>query len=396
MPTADTLRREINKVLGREVVIFGSDSSLKVEYISTGLLPIDILWSGGLARGRMFEVMGNYSTLKSYIGLCAIAAAQQRGELAVLIDTEHAFDPDWAKSIGVDVDTLFLWPNPNDDEPHTGEEAIDVAEFFIRNRVDLIVFDSVAAILPQQEANKRLHKESVQPARTAQLMSLGLRKMTAANSRTAVLWINQLREQIGVTFGNPEKATGGRALPYYASVRTNIRQAGRVTRPQKRFTGDKYTDTQLLVAQTFRAVNEKSKLDKPGREVFFDFRLEDPVGVDATKFLFSMGVELGVVKQERQSWSMTTTGSEMHVIKIRGKEAFVNHLRGDPNLSEMLETVMRRELGLPSQHGDLGRLKKKAGASRKSLSSAKANVRTPALEAAPSRSTVATKKKSLR
>lgn len=378
----DQLKREINNAFGEGTVFTGNDERLTVKYLPTGLLPIDVLLRGGLPAGRMVELTGNFSTLKSYIGLHAIKTTQQNGGFAALIDTEHAYDPEWAGQIGVMTEDLLL------QQPATGELAMDTAETLIRSGMDLIVFDSVAATLPQQEANKRLHGETTQPGRLADLMSRGLRKMTAANSRTAVLWVNQLREQIGVTFGNPEKPTGGRALGFYDSIRMNIRKAGKVTREVRTFTGDKYTKSRLEIAQTFRAFTEKSKLDRPGQEVYFDYRLTEPVGIDAVKFLFSYGVSIGVVKQKGRTWSYGD-------VQVVGMEKFLAKLSKDGDALVSLENAIRKNQGLPllPHHGKRVAGKKSAASSKGRSSGSGASGCTPARDRAGSSSTALTRPK---
>ncbi len=209
---AQELLDQINATLKGPVLKMGSDKTLLVEYWPTGILPMDMLLQGGIPKGRFVEIVGDYSTLKSYIGLKAIATTQASGGVCALIDTEHSYDPTWAAALGIDTKALIV------QQPETGELAMDTAEALIRGECDLIVFDSIAATLPQTERNKRLHEESVQPARQAQLMSLAMRKLTAANSKTAMVWINQTRLNVGVTFGNPESLPGGRAMPYYACL----------------------------------------------------------------------------------------------------------------------------------------------------------------------------------
>lgn len=378
MTTAKQLAAEINKLLGKETVLLGSDERFKVTYTPTGLLPFDVLLGGGLPRGRFVVLTGGYSTLKTYVGLNAIREVQRAGGVAALIDTEHAYDPEWAESLGVKTDDLILWPDLDDNGNHSGEEAIDVAEVLTRSKVDLIVFDSVAAALPQQEQNKRLHGENIQPGRQAALMSAACRKLTAANSRTAILWINQLREQIGITFGPTEKAPGGRALPYYASMIVNIKHAGKLTRDIKTFTGDKYASVKEQIGQTYRAIIEKSKLNRPFREVFFDFDLEsDPPGINLVKFLFAQGVELGLITKKGNTWSYGD-------LKAVGKEKFMVKLA---DAAEELEQAIREHHGLSPLPGKSARASKKAAASRSKSSSGTARGRTLAAGRAASRST---------
>jgi recombination protein RecA len=328
---ATELMAAINKQLGTDALRMGSDPTLEVEYIPTGMLPFDLLTQGGVARGRFVEVYGPYSTLKSYIALSAIREVQQAGGVAALADTEHAYDPVWATECGVNTAELILVAG------ETGEEKLDSAEVLIRNEVDLIVVDSIAAILPQQEANKRLHREGVQPGRTAALMSLASRKLTAANSRTAVLWINQLRESIGVTFGPTEKTTGGRAMGYYASQRIKIKPAGKVTEDRKVYTGDGYKATKLQIAQTFVASLEKSKLNTPHGEIYFDWDLRTG-SIDLVKFLFAQCVENGALTNRGASWTYEPTQT-----KVVGRENFFDAMRADPALlAHMLDTVRTR------------------------------------------------------
>lgn len=379
MTSAIDLAKHINQLLGAEAVRLGSDKTYKVQYMSTGLLPIDIPLSGGMPRGRFIQLTGAYSTLKSYIGLCSIAEVQRRGGVAALIDTEHAFDPDWAEELGVNVDKLILWPNPDDQNDHTGEEAIDVAEIMIRNRVDLIVFDSVAATLPQAEQTKRLSRENIQPARLAALMSAACRRLTAPNSVTAVLWINQLREQVGVTFGNPEKATGGRALGYYSSAILNIRTAGNITQDTKVFTGDKNATTKRRIGQTFQVVLEKSKLSTPWQSVFFDFDLRTG-RIDIVKFLFAQGVEAGFIANKGRTW-------EFGALRETGKDKFLQRLAKNETLLMELDEAVRKHHGLPSRAGSVVAVKKKAAASSKSSSANAASKRTQAAARAASSTT---------
>lgn len=342
----------------------GSDPVYEVKYLPTGLLPVDCAFQGGLPRGRFVEVTGAYSTLKSYIGLHAIAETQRNGGIAALIDTEHAYDPDWAREIGVNTDELILWPDLSEvdgNNSHTGEEAIDAAEVLIRNGVDLIVFDSIAAALPQAEADKRLSKESVQPARLAALMSVACRRLTAANSSTAVMWINQVREQVGVMFGNPEKPTGGRAMGFYTSVRLNLRLVGKETQDVKVFTGNKNTTSKMVIRQNFKITIEKSKLSRPWREIFFDYSLEDGGEIDVARFVFAQCVESGAVINRGKTW-------EYGKVKVVGKEKFINEMKTNPTLfSEMEEEVRRMHSLTPSSsHRGKSAAGRKSGARSKS------------------------------
>lgn len=307
--TPDELRNMVNKAVGTEAVMLGSDPSLTVTYLPTGIAPIDHLTGGGLARGRMTVVVGDYSTLKSYIGLRAIQEVQASGGTAALIDTEHSLDPQWAAHVGVDMDELVV------QRPPTGELAIDTAEALIRTGdVDLIVFDSIAATLPQAEEQKRLHKETVQPARLAALLSVACRKLTAANSTTAILWINQLRLQVGITFGNPEVAPGGKAVGFYASQIINLKKVGKITTDGKSWDGEKWVNTKVQVAQKFKAHLDKSKINKPNREAWFVWDLVN-ARVDEEDWLVAQGVEHGLIGVNGHTYEYGQT-------KKRGREAF--------------------------------------------------------------------------
>ena len=332
----------VNKAMGRDVLRKGSNESFKAKFIPTGLLPVDVLLQGGLPRGRFSVVVGDYSTLKSYIGLCAIAQCQKAGGIAALIDTEKAFDPDWAEELGVNVEDLVMFP-PKDakpDEYFPGELAIDAAEAMTRGGVDLIVFDSIAATLPQQEQNKRLWDENIQPARLAALMSAAGRRLTAANSKTAYLWINQFRTNVGMTFGDPNVMTGGKAMPYYASFIIVAKKVGKVTRDVKVHDGEKWKTTKEQITQKFQLTLTKSKLSKPFRDAFFDWDLT--VGsVDLPQYLISQGLETGDVTIVGKSrW-------ETFGLSVNGKDKFKAAVAADPVVMQKLENSIRTKSNLP-------------------------------------------------
>lgn len=314
---AAQLMADVNSALGKDAVTLGSDPYFNVTYLPTGIPAVDDLLQGGIPFGRFVEIFGDYSTLKSYVGLAAIAQCQQMGKLAALIDTEHAYDPAWAKSIGVDLESLIVR------HPDNGEQAIDTAEQLIRGGVDFIVFDSVAAALPKAEEQTMLSGDkNIQPARLAQLMSIAMRKLTAANRKTAILWINQTRVNVGMMFGNPETVPGGKALPYYASYRISMRKAGKVTEDinvtiQKEGKPTKAVFKQV-VGQEIKMTVEKSKLNAPHREIRFVFDLRKGV-IDNWWYLVTQALDRGVITYERGLWWVTTTEKPT---KHRGKEAF--------------------------------------------------------------------------
>lgn len=331
-PTAQELMQEINKSLGAGTLRLGSDESLVVEYIPTGVLPIDHLLGGGIPKGRFTELFGAYSTLKSYIGLSTIAQCQAQGGVCAIVDTEHAYDPEWAQTLGVDTSALIY------QAPNTGEEAIDVSEVLIRNDVDLIVWDSVAATVPQAESNKRMSKESVQPARLAALMSTGLRKLTSANKHTAVLFINQTRVNVGVMFGDPEVVAGGKALPYYASYRVALRKAGKVKESVDGFDDEGHkSKSNVVTGFKIRATLEKSKLSAPNQEALFTLDLKTGK-IDDIGYLIANGLMQGIITHEGRSWWITEDE------KVVGLENFKDWMTNN----QSAQTKIREAL-LPSK-----------------------------------------------
>lgn len=326
---ASELMKEINKALGAGTVKLGNDPSLVVHYLPTGVLPIDILLDGGIPRGRFTEIFGAYSTLKSYIALSCIAQTQKAGGVCAIIDTEHAYDPEWARSIGVVTEDLIY------QSPQTGEEAVDVSEVLIRNGVDLIIWDSVAATLPQAESNKRMADEKVQPARLAALMSIAMRKLTAANKNTAVLFINQTRLSVGVMFGDPEVVPGGKALPFYASYRLALRKAGKVKDSKDGYddTGKKISVNEIT-GHKIRATLEKSKLSAPSRDSLFTFDLSTG-SIDELGYLISVGLEKQLIMHEGRSWWI-----QGQTEKIVGIEKFRGWMESNPIEIAKIKTVL--------------------------------------------------------
>lgn len=341
MTTAQDLMREINKALGEGTVRLGSDPDLVVTFLPTGVLPIDVLLEGGLPRGRFTEIFGDYSTLKSYIGLSAIAQTQMLGGVAALVDTEHAFDPEWAESLGVDVSSLIY------QTPITGELAVDVTETLIRAKVDLVVWDSVAATLPQAEREKRAHDEKLQPARLAALMSQAMRKLTAANHKTAILMVNQTRINVGQMFGSNEAVPGGKALPFYASYRIALRKSTRITEEVTTWDGEKNVKVKETVAQKIRATVEKSKLNRPHRDAYFTFDLRTG-RVDDVGYMIARGLETGAVRKEGNSWSIK--GSTKKVV---GAQKFKEWVESTPKAKRrLLSLISPGNQEHPNQEGD--------------------------------------------
>mgnify|MGYP003147351498 FL=1 len=344
--TAKELAAEINQALGAGTVRLGSDESLVVTTIPTGVLPIDYLLGGGIPRGRFTEFFGAYSTLKSYVALRAIAECQAEGGVCAIVDTEHAYDPEWARRLGVDPDELIY------QAPSTGEEAMDVSEVLIRNGIDLLVWDSIAATVPQTEANKRLANETVQPARLAALMSMGLRKLTAANEHTAVIFINQTRLNVGQMFGDPETVPGGRAMPFYASHRVALRRAGRVKEGQKVYDSEgKQANITVTHGHKVRATLEKSKLTAPSKDVLFTFDLHHGE-VDELGFAITQGLIDGHVKHEGRRWWVDINGEED--TPVVGLPKFRTMLGENPVRLNKIKKALLRSHGTLDQDNGTG------------------------------------------
>lgn len=332
---------------GQPVVKMASDPYLKVTRLKTNVLPFDLLLDGGIPRGRMIEVFGDYSTLKSYVGLKAIAQCQSEGGVAALIDTEGAFDPDWATTLGVNVDDLIIWPDrSNMDVVHTGEQAMDVAQTTIMGKADLLVIDSIATLAPKDVMSKRLHGESIQPARLAALMSEALRRLTTVNGKTAIMFINQTRINVGVTFGSNEALPGGKAMPYYASYRIRLKKTGKITVPTKTWDGEKMIDAKQVTGQKFVAMLEKSKLSAPHTEHHFVWDVKAGV-VDEASFLIGQGLEHGYVEQNGNTWAIP--GTEYKAV---GKDKFKALLKSEPAAFASLKArVMREEVPVSKPKG---------------------------------------------
>lgn len=331
---AAELMNMVNATLKKDVLTTASDPKYTMSYTPTGLLPIDIMLQGGIPRGRFVELYGDYSTLKSYIGIMSIAQHQKRGMTCAVIDNEHSFDEDWARSCGVDTKNLIM------SRPDTGEEGMDVCETLIRGGVNLILFDSIAAMTPQAEQDKRLHGENIQPARIAMLMSAALRRLTTANTDTSMIFINQTRTNIGVTFGSNEALPGGKAMPFYASYRVSIRKVGKETRDRKVHDGDKYVNTKEQIGQKFKAELTKSKLSKPFSEEWFTWSLLNG-SVDTVSYLISQGLEHGIINLNGNSWTFNG-------MKAVGRPKFRALVESDESLCLDLENAVRTARGIPT------------------------------------------------
>ena len=319
----DTALAQIDRQFGKgSVMRLGSDERAPVEVIPTGSIALDsALGIGGLPRGRIVEIYGPESSGKTTVTLHAIANAQRNGGVAAFIDAEHALDPEYAKALGVDIDALLV------SQPDTGEQALEIADMLIRSgAIDLIVIDSVAALVPRAEIEGEMGDSHV--GLQARLMSQALRKLTGALSttNTTMIFINQLREKIGVFFGSPETTAGGKALKFYASVRLDIRRI------------ETLKDGQDAVGNRTRVKVVKNKMAAPFKQAEFDILYG--AGISREGSLSDFGVEHEIV-QKSGAW-YTYEGDQLG----QGKENSRNYLLNNPKVAEEIEKKIKSKLGI--------------------------------------------------
>jgi recombination protein RecA len=319
----DTALAQIDRQFGKgSVMRLGDDVRAPIEVIPTGSIALDIaLGIGGLPRGRVVEVYGPESSGKTTVALHAIANAQRAGGIAAFIDAEHALDPDYAKKLGVDTDALLV------SQPDTGEQALEIADMLIRSgALDIIVIDSVAALVPRAEIEGEMGDSHV--GLQARLMSQALRKITGAlsSSKTTAIFINQLREKIGVMFGSPETTSGGKALKFYASVRLDVRRI------------ETLKDGQEAVGNRVRVKVVKNKVSPPFRQAEMDLMFGS--GISREGGLIDVGVEQGFVRKSG-AW-YTYEGDQLG----QGKENARAFLRDNPDLTDELEKKIKEKLGI--------------------------------------------------
>ena len=319
----DAALAQIDRAFGKgSAMKLGQKEAMNVEAISTGSLGLDIaLGVGGLPKGRVIEVYGPESSGKTTLALHVIAEAQKAGGTAAFVDAEHALDPVYAKKLGVDIDELIV------SQPDTGEQALEITDTLVRsNAIDVLVVDSVAALVPRAEIEGEMGDSHV--GLQARLMSQSLRKLTGSinRSKCMVIFINQLRMKIGVMYGNPETTTGGNALKFYASVRLDIRRVGSVK------------DRDEVTGNQTRVKVVKNKMAPPFKQVEFDIMYGE--GVSKTGELIDLGVKAGIVEKSGAWFSYNSQRLG------QGRENSKQFLRDNPALADEIELALRQNAGL--------------------------------------------------
>jgi recombination protein RecA len=319
----DTALAQIDKQFGKgSIMRLGDEERPPIAVIPTGSVALDLaLGVGGLPRGRVVEIYGPESSGKTTVALHAVANAQAAGGICAFIDAEHALDPVYAEKLGVDTDALLV------SQPDNGEQALEIADMLVRSgALDLIVIDSVAALTPRAEIEGEMGDSHV--GLQARLMSQALRKMTSALNAagTTAIFINQLREKIGVMFGSPETTTGGKALKFYASVRLDVRRI------------ETLKDGQEMVGNRTRVKVVKNKVAPPFKQAEFDILYGQ--GISREGSLLDMGVETGIVRKAG-AW-FTYDADQLG----QGKENARNYLRNNPEVANELERKIKEKLGL--------------------------------------------------
>lgn len=319
--------KNIEKQYGRGAIMrLGEAVSMNVETISTGCISLDVaLGVGGLPRGRVIEIFGPESSGKTTVALHAIAEAQAQGGMAAFVDAEHALDPLYARRLGVDINNLLVA------QPDSGEQALEIAEALVRSgAIDVVVIDSVAALVPRAELDGEMG--DVHVGLQARLMSQALRKLTAhiSKSRSCCIFINQIREKVGVVYGNPETTTGGRALKFYSSVRIEVRKG----EPLKQGTDIIGSRTKVKVV--------KNKVAPPFKTAEFDIMYGS--GISREGDLLDIGSELDIV-QKSGSW-YSFEGERMG----QGRENAKEYIRSNPEFFRLLENRIKEKM-IKEKHG---------------------------------------------
>ena len=318
----DNALKKIEKDFGKGAIMRLGDAkaNMNIEVIPTGILPLDVaLGVGGVPRGRIIEIYGPESSGKTTVTLHMIAEAQKNGGIAAFIDAEHALDPVYAQKLGVDIDNLLI------SQPDSGEQALDIVDALVRSSaIDIVVVDSVAALVPKAEIEGEMGDSHV--GLHARLMSQAMRKLTGiiSKTRTVVVFINQIREKVGVMFGSPETTTGGRALKFYSSVRLDVRKI------------DTLKQGQEIIGNRARIKVVKNKVAPPFKQAEFDIMYGE--GVSKLSSIIDMGVELEIVDKSGAWFSYD--GNRLG----QGKENAKQSLKDNPRLAEEIEGKIREKL----------------------------------------------------
>jgi len=317
---------QIERQFGKGAIMrLGKREGLAIEIIPSGSLAVDAaIGVGGFPRGRVVEIFGPESSGKTTLALSTVGQAQKRGGVAAFIDAEHALDAEYAKRLGVDIDDLLV------SQPDNGEQALEIAEMLVRsNAVDIVVIDSVAALVPRAELEGEMGDSHV--GLQARLMSQALRKLTAivSKSKTTLVFINQIREKIGVMFGNPETTTGGRALKFYASVRVDIRRIASLKEGEE------------VIGSRAKVKIVKNKVAAPFRQAEFDIDYGE--GISRAGELIDLGVEHKLVEKSGAWFSYGD-------LRLgQGRENSKQFLRDNPDLADELEIKLRDLMGMGSR-----------------------------------------------
>ncbi|MEE8583669.1 MAG: recombinase RecA [Acidobacteriota bacterium] len=332
---------QIERQFGKgSIMKLGGQGSLSVPTISSGSIALDAaLGVGGFPRGRVVEVFGPESSGKTTLALHVIAEAQKEGGTAAFIDAEHAMDAAYTRNLGVNIDELLV------SQPDSGEQALEITEMLVRsNAIDILVIDSVAALVPRAELEGEMGDAHV--GLHARLMSQALRKLTAivSKSKTCLIFINQIREKIGVMFGNPETTTGGRALKFYASMRLDIRRIGAIKE------GDQNVGNRTKVKVV------KNKLAPPFKEALFDIAFGR--GISREGELLDLGVQHNIVDKSG-SW-FSFDGDRLG----QGRESVKEHIRANPELGAKIEARIRQAMGLKTTLKEAPPAEEKAAAGK--------------------------------
>jgi recombination protein RecA len=323
---ADTIKTIQTKFGEGAIMKLGDAPKVDIDVISTGSLGLDMaLGIGGVPRGRIIEIFGPESSGKTTLALHIVAESQKKGGTCAYIDAEHAMDPDYAKNLGVDTQNLLI------SQPDTGEQGLEIAETLVRSgKIEVIVIDSVAALTPKDEIEGEMGQTHV--GKQARLMSQALRKLTAlvARSHTLVIFINQIRMQIGVMFGNPETTPGGKALKFYTSVRLDIRRIAQIKKGEE------------VVGGRTRVKVVKNKVAAPFKQTEFDIIYGE--GISHEGEIMALGEKIGIVKKSGASYSyIDKDGAEQKL--DRGYDATRQYLKANPKIADFLTKEVRKRFG---------------------------------------------------